>query len=246
VENDDFNSDNLPARMKARSFTPPAQAGDSTALVDCWSKVGVGGDGTCPELDKFFHCRNCPVYSAAAMRLLDRELPQDYRRQWTQHFALQKKRPAPANKSAVVFRIGPEWFALPTGVFREIAERRPIHSLPHRQQGVVLGLVNVRGELLICVSLGRLLGLERENPRHKPRAIYERLVVTEWQGRFLSFPVSEVAGIHRFKLEELKDAPAALGVATPQFIQKLLPWQNRQVNSLDQDLVFAALNRTLT
>jgi chemotaxis-related protein WspD len=245
VEKHDPNSDEQPAPREARSLTSPAQTGNLAETTDCWSRIGVSGDGTCPELDKFFHCRNCPVYSAAAMRLLDRELPQDYRRQWTQHFALQQKRPAPANKSAVVFRIGPEWFALPTGIFREIAERRPIHSLPHRQQGIVLGLVNVRGELLTCVSLGRLLGLERENPRHKPRAIYERLVVTEWQGRLLCFPVSEVAGIHRFQLEELKEAPAALGLATPQFTQNLLPWQNRQVNCLDQDLVFAALNRNL-
>ena len=36
---------------------------------------------------------------------------------------------------------------------------RLIHSLPHRRQGIVLGLVNVRGELLICVSLARLLGI---------------------------------------------------------------------------------------
>ena len=219
--------------------------GSSEEIHACWNEIGVYGNRTCKELLETVHCRNCPVYSAAAMRVLDRGVPADYKRQWTQHFALEKKRPSPANKSAVLFRIGPEWFALPTGVFREIAERRPIHSLPHRQEGVMLGLVNVRGELLICVSLGRLLGLERENARHKPRAIYERLVVTEWQGKRLSFPVSEVAGIHRFQAEELKDAPTTPGLASPHFVQSLLPWQNRQVNCLDQDLVLAALNRNL-
>src|SRR2546422_1979826 len=45
-----------------------------------------------------------------------------------------------------------------TTLFRsiaEVAERRVIHSLPHRRTGIVLGVVNVRGELLVCVSLGR-------------------------------------------------------------------------------------------
>src|SRR5581483_819656 len=239
------NSNPLPTRAGAESLAPPASAGDFAEIADCWSQIGVNGDGTCPELEKFFHCRNCPVYSAAAMRLLDRQTPAEYRREWTEHFALEKKRPAPGKQSAVIFRIGPEWFALPTGIFREIAERRTIHSLPHRQQGIVLGLVNVRGELLICVSLGRLLGLEREHPRHKPRAMYERLVVTEWQGKLLSFPVSEVSWIHRYQAEELKDAPPTMDLTSPNFTRSVLTWQNRLVNCLDQELLFATLNRNL-
>ena len=85
----------------------------------------------------------------------------------------------PGKQSIVIFRIGPEWLALPTRVFQEIAERRTVHSLPHRQHGVVLGLINIRGELLICVSLGQLLGLEQVPFREKSRTTYDRLVVTE-------------------------------------------------------------------
>jgi chemotaxis-related protein WspD len=35
----------------------------------------------------------------------------------------------------------------------EIVGPRPVHSLPHRRNPALLGLVNVRGELVICVSL---------------------------------------------------------------------------------------------
>ena len=93
--------------------------------------------------------------------MLDRPLLPEYRREWTEHFAQPKQLAAPARASALVFRINAEWLALPTQAFQEVAERRPVHSLPHRRQGIVLGLVNIRGELLICVSLGHLLGLER-------------------------------------------------------------------------------------
>ena len=33
---------------------------------DCWNKIGVSGDLSCPELNTHIHCRNCPVFAAAA------------------------------------------------------------------------------------------------------------------------------------------------------------------------------------
>lgn len=127
---------------------------------DCWRTIGVQGNGTCAELQQFVHCRNCPVYSTAALQLLDRPLWPEYLRERTRHYA-QARRPAtPARISVLVFRLATEWLALPTVVCQEIVERRFIHSLPHRREGIVLGLVNVRGELIVCVSAARLLGLE--------------------------------------------------------------------------------------
>src|SRR5882724_2541617 len=136
--------------------------GADVDLRTCWSEIGVQGDGSCPKLQEFIHCRNCPVYSNAGVQLLNRPLPPDYRQEWTEHFARKKKTAAPARISAVLFRIESEWLALPTPAFQEVAERRLIHSLPHRRSGLVLGLANIRGELLICVSLSRLLGLEKK------------------------------------------------------------------------------------
>ena len=47
---------------------PPNSASDGTAasINDCWNRIGVRGDASCPELEQHVHCRNCPVYSAAA------------------------------------------------------------------------------------------------------------------------------------------------------------------------------------
>ncbi|MDB6112444.1 MAG: cheW [Pedosphaera sp.] len=224
---------------------PGGRAVVPDGIFDCWSKVGVSGDGTCPELTKLIHCRNCPIYSAAAAQLLDRQVPAEYRRQWTEHFSREKKPVVPGKQSIVIFRIGPEWLALPTRVFQEIAEQRTVHSLPHRQQGVVLGLINIRGELLICVSLGRLLGLEQVPFREKSRTTYDRLVVTEWQGRLLTFPVSEVYGIQRYQPQELQEPPATVTGASSNLIRNLLAWENKLVGCLDAELLFSTLNRSL-
>lgn len=215
-------------------------------LADCWNKIGVSGDSSCPELPKHVHCRNCPVYSAAGAALLNRELPVHYREEWTEHFAKEKSRAAPGKLSSVIFRIGSEWLALPSRVFHEVAEYRPIHSLPHRHNGLVLGLVNFRGELLACVSLSRLLGLERESVRQKPCKVYERLVVAEWQGTLLTFPVHEVHGIHRYNPEEVQESPATIALACTTFTRGMIIWEGRKVGCLDENSLFATLNRSLS
>ena len=221
--------------------------GDPPTLVyDCWKTIGVEGNGTCRELPTCTHCRNCPVYSAASLQLLDRPLPADYRREWTEHFARKKKLFAPPKTSTILFRIGLEWLALPTQIFQEVAERRVAHTLPHRRQGIVLGLVNVRGELLICVSLDRLLGLERERPSDKRRSVYDRLLVVNWNGSRLTFPVDEVHGIHRFHRDDLKAPPATVARSALTYTQGIFPWSERTAGLIDAELLFSALNRSLT
>jgi chemotaxis-related protein WspD len=225
-----------------RAFSQPLGVPE---IVDCWNQTGVSGDGTCPELPKHGHCRNCPVYSAAGSRLLDQQLPADYRREWTVHLARKRTPGAPVKQSAVLFRIGPEWLALPTRSFQEVAEPRPVHSLPHRRQGVVLGIINVRGQLLICVSLSRLLGLETESGAARSSGVGARLVVAEWQGKLLAFPVDEVHGIYRYHASELRPPPATLAEAGVNFTRDLLVWRDKFAACLDEETLFASLNRSL-
>jgi chemotaxis-related protein WspD len=180
------------------------------------------------------------------VQLLNRQLTTDYRRERTEHFAQGKKVAVPGKISAVVFRISNEWLALATQAFQEIAERRLVHSLPHRRQGIVLGLVNVRGELLICVSLGRLLGLERATSREARGQTHDRLMVVSWESNRLAFPVDEVDGIHRFQPNELKTPPATVAKSNPTWTEGVLTWGDRSVGYLGADKLFASLNRSLT
>jgi chemotaxis-related protein WspD len=212
----------------------------------CWQSIGVYGNGECQELKEFIHCRNCPVYSNAAQRLLDRPLPLDYQREWTGHFCKRQELSRPVKTSAVLFRIATEWLALPAQTFQEIAERRPVHSVPHRRLGIVLGLVNVRGELLICVSLGRLLGLEGVLPNRAPGVRCDRLLVAHWQGSRFVFPVDEVHGIYRFQGTELREPPATVAKAHASYTRAIFFWKNRPVGYLEAAPLFAALNRSLT
>ncbi len=225
---------------------PARTPGEAIAGPACWNEAGVYGLGSCPELQRFTHCRNCPVYSTAGVQLLNRPLPQGYRREWTERFAQEKESAEPKKTSTVLFRVNAEWLGLPTSALQEVAERRRIHSLPHRQKGIVLGLVNVRGELLISISLGHVLGLEGMASHERLRTCYGRLLVTSWDGSRFAFPVEEVHGTHWFDLEELKTPPATVTKSKASFAEGILHWRGRSVGFLDAHSLFSSLSRNLT
>lgn len=225
---------------------PDATSGETVApIYDCWNRIGVEGNGTCRELVKYIHCRNCPVYSAAGIQLLDRPLTEDYRRERAEHYAQEKKVAQPVRVSVVIFRISNEWLALPTNAFQEVAERRAMHSLPHRRRGLALGLVNIRGELLICASAGKLLGLDQAAVREKSRVVFDRFLVAIWNGQRVAFPVDEVHGIQRFQKSELKDPPATISKSTLTYTEGVFTWRDRTIGLLDADSFFSTLNRSL-
>jgi chemotaxis-related protein WspD len=223
------------------------------ALDDCWNRIGVRGDRSCAELRRHIHCRNCPVFSAAARTRLDVPAPAAFRQIATEHFA----RPAQAEagyavsadtQSVIVFRLRAEWYAIRTAVCLEIADLRPIHSLPHRRDGAVLGVANVRGGLLVCVSLAFILGVTTQPeaaPTQSRRAAVPRLLVTRGSAGAVVFPVDEVQGMERFRARDLKDVPATVARARATYTQALMPLGDRTVGLLDEQLLFYTVERAL-
>lgn len=205
------------------------------------------GGRSCPELESHVHCRNCPVYSDAAAALLDRPVPADFAIDQARRFEAPKSVAEQETHSVVVFRMGPEWFALPTSVIAEVAEHRVIHSVPHRRAGVVLGVVNVRGELLVCASLGRLLGLHAagEPSPATSRKADGRLLVLRHDGVRVVLPVDEVSGVQRFHRKELKDVPTTVSKSATAHSRAVLSWSDQVVGLLDEQLLFRTLQRSV-
>lgn len=216
-------------------------------IKDCWNLTGVWGDEKppCPELAHVVHCRNCPVFIAAGRDLFNRTPPADYIAEWRKVLAEEKISETKGTVSVLIFCIGREWLAFPSVVFREITWMQVLHRIPHRTDEILMGLVNIRGELQLCVSLQTLLGIEEKNSSGKGSGTmaHKRLIVVEKEGSVWVFPVDDIHGVHRYDPNALQNVPATVSKATATYTKGVFSWNKRSVAHLDDDLIFYTLNR---
>ncbi|NDC63905.1 MAG: purine-binding chemotaxis protein CheW [Planctomycetia bacterium] len=226
--------------MTARDLEAPA----APPVAECWRTIGVSGDRTCPELRTYIHCRNCPVLAAAARTFFDRAAPEGYIDSWRQ--VLEEPGVAADTDAAgvLVFRLGREWLALPTGVLVEVTERRPLHRIPHRKGTILEGIVNIRGQLQLCVSLHGMLGLEPEGPARDTATA--RLLVVEFAGERWVFGADEVAGVQRVTRSSLRPVPSTVSQSDMRSTVALFDWEERAVGLLDEARLFDGVRRLVS
>jgi chemotaxis-related protein WspD len=209
----------------------------------CWREIGTDGDRSCPELRRHVHCRNCPQYSSLGRTLFDREMPADYRREVSEDLAAAKAAKAEAEVSVLVFRLASEWFALRSVVFHEIAEDQPAYRLPYRCEGMLAGLANVNGELLLYVSLEQILGISREESvgaAGKPRLC----VVGAGRERY-TFRADEILGVRRVSSSVFQTVPATLSKSPSAQSSSCFEIDGRHVGLIDEKRLFDTLDRSL-
>ena len=230
----------------------------------CWSTIGVfsAGGSSCPTLAEVIHCQNCEVYSAAGRTLFERAAPAGYADEWTHALRVGKQLEQVESMSMLVFRIGTEWLGLPTTALSQVSDVRKIHSLPHRSDAVLLGLVNVRGRIQICCSLAALLGIA---PSAEARVAtgslaYRRMIVADRDRDRWVLPVDEIDGVRRFRPRHVRDKPVTVARDRAHFTrfvveldesvllhseraEAALPFGSRQIGCLDPDRVFEALRQ---
>jgi len=182
--------------------------------------------------------------STAVLTLLDRPIEAADLRRTTAQVAQKTADLALLRASTFIFRLGAEWLGLATSLIDEVVERRVVHSLPHRREGVVRGLVNVRGQLTICVALEPLFQLDSAG-RGQGGLLGRRLVVIASQGQRLVFEVDEVHGSHRYDPKGVKQVPSTVAHSISNFATGVLVWGDHRVGLLDGELVIHAINRRL-
>lgn len=210
-------------------------------IDDCWNQIGVNGDQSCPELVTHVHCRNCPVFGSAARGFFDRPPPEGYLVEWAEFLARPVAEANPDEVGLLVFRLGDEWLALGSRLVVEVTTVRPVHRVPHRTNDVLAGLVNLRGQIQLCVSLHGLLGVEPAAGGAESGA-KARLIVMRRDGDTWAFAADEVAGVRRVPRGDLQKVPSTLANPAGSYSQAVFAWgDDRSVALLDDPRVFAAL-----
>jgi chemotaxis-related protein WspD len=207
---------------------------------DCWNRIGVDGDRTCPALEEHVHCRNCPVFARAARAFFDRRAPEGYLDEWADLLGRPSERGSVDEQALLVFRLGGEWLALSLSVVSEVTAPRPVHRVPHRTNRVFSGLVSLRGQLQLCVSLHGLLDVDPpDEPPASPRLVLIRKDSETW-----AFAAEEVLGVHRVDRDRLQKVPSTLANPAGSFSRAVFdPGDGRSVDVLDEPRLFAALRR---
>ena len=218
---------------------------ERTQVDDCWNRIGVFGDKSCPHLARHIHCRNCEVYGAAAIALLDR------------YSSLQNETPAEdeaeetaalvgEQRSLLIFRLGEQWLAIATRRLAEVMPVSPIHVLPHRSDQGLLGVTNVRGTLVACLSLAELLGLPSQTAPGDTRRVIPRMLILESESGPLVTPVDEVNGTQRVPLALIGSKAHEDSRAISRFTAGVLQWQDRSITVLDDEALLQHMIRSLT
>jgi len=209
----------------------------------CWREIGITGDRSCKLLSEHVHCRNCPQYSAIGRTLFDREMPDDYRRDISEELAVASAAMAEETESVLLLRLGSEWFALQTQVFQEISAQQKPYVLPFRSGGLLAGLVNVNGELLLCVSLEAALGLSLEE-KGKSDGRARLCVVRNGHERF-AFAVDEILGVRRIPSARLQPVPVTLAKSPSAQTTSCFEADGHNVGLIDERRLFNSLDRSL-
>jgi len=185
---------------------------------------------------------------SAVISLLDRAIDPADLREATERVARRDASQQALTQTNFVFRLGHEWLALPNDVVDEVLVPRAIRSLPHRRGSVVRGLVNVRGQLTICVRLEQLLQLDAigKTGPIREQQLGRRLVVLVSRGHRVAFEADEVHGSSRFDPDSSREVPATVTHSMASFTTGVLPWGDHTVGQLDAELLLHAIDRHLT
>lgn len=197
-------------------------------LNDCWNRIGTWGKETprCERLADLAHCSNCDIYRGAGRVLLQRPPPRGYLEEWREFLAAKPAGGSPSGRFFVLFELRAQLYALPTSALQQVADASPIRALPHNRSAALLGVVNVRGDVLPCVDLSALIE-PLAPPAQRTAVAYRRLLVSRPGNARWVFPVEQVVGLQRLEREQLSAVVSPDAVET--LVEGKVVWEQREV-----------------
>ena len=179
--------------------------------------------------------------------LLGRPHPEGYSEEWVEslkHHTIEESIP---RQSLLVFRIQGEWLALPSHCIKEVTKATFIHTLPHTNSNVLLGISNIQGELLVAISMQNLLGIPNSTEAPKKShdfSRYARNVVFGSGKNVFVFPVDEIHGLTYIKLDKIESVPMSILKSLKNYFSGIfaLPEETLSIGLLDERLIIDSLN----
>lgn len=107
----------------------------------------------------------------------------------------------------IEFQILDQSFGINVLKVREIIQPLPITNLPHAHH-FILGIIQLRGEVLPVISLERALGIESIEERERKN---DKFLITEFNRQKFAFHIHDIKKIQRISWEEIQKPTEFLG-----------------------------------
>jgi len=184
--------------------------------------------------------------TGALHRLLDRPIPPDDLTLAAESAAKPADPGERGRIGIVLFGMSSETFALPANVVRRVTPFAPPVRIPHRSSGILRGVCNVRGELVLCGDLRALLGMPALDAAQKEAGIEaKRTMVIGPANASWAFEVDALRGIGRIEQASLAAAPLTVEHALGAFVTGLAEIEGTRVTVLDGERVLAGFKAAL-
>jgi chemotaxis signal transduction protein len=141
----------------------------------------------------------------------------------------------------LIFRIGRETAALPARLLRRVTPAVPVVPIPHRSSNVLRGMCNIRGELVLCADLRRLLDLPDRGEEPPGGDDSRRMIVIGPAHDCWALEVDGLAGVERLDPASLRPPPVTVAYALRSFTAGVGEIDGRCVTVLDGDRILAGI-----
>jgi|GEM_PF-2957772 len=103
----------------------------------------------------------------------------------------------PVHHRIMMFRLGEQWFGIPSIFCVETLPRLPITKVPFKSDAFFLGVILNHADLYLCIEVRQLLtgcNSAESHPQHL-RHVFPRLLLIKVLGELWVFEVDEVSGL---------------------------------------------------
>jgi chemotaxis-related protein WspD len=110
---------------------------------------------------------------------------------------------------------------------------------------VLLGIINVHGDLQLLVSLKKLLEIEDTRTPTPPIRKYARMMVIESDTGKWVFPVDEIMGTQSVHPGMFQNVPVTVAKSQSTYTKGIFHWNYVYVAFLDDELMLYSLTRSV-
>jgi len=219
---------------------------DNNTIHDCWNKIGVWrtNDEICPTLSNVIHCRNCKTYVDSGLSLLNISYSNDYCSNNTKIYKQKAESKTNEKVSVIIFRSQKNWFALKTSIFTEIDNNKTVHSIPHNKNHFIKGLVNIRGELELCISLSSLISQTHKHTDSPTNKV--KLIIIKLDSGKYAFKPEEILGVHSINNNEIKSAANIITGDRDHLVSGSFDFNEKHIGLIDEGLLNSKLGTLRT